>query len=252
MKCYPKYHIEQGRRIRKLREGKSLSRPKLAKLLFQDDEKDHVPMIRKWELGENTPKVDMLIKLSEIFNVSVDYLLCRTDFTNIGNKEISEITGLNNNSIEALRLCNQNSLSGQDSYRISELLDILLNDRKLIDVSEDVQEALKAMKIACSNPSFSVEDINAFINAESTIKLFGHLSLPIHETITHYIRQAADEIQEILTNHIETLFSKFTETQNKDDLIARTVFNSMLDWMARHPNDAKISIETENGESSEL
>jgi len=31
--------------------------------------------INKWEKGKSTPSVEMLLKLSEFFNVSVDYLL---------------------------------------------------------------------------------------------------------------------------------------------------------------------------------
>jgi len=31
--------------------------------------------INKWETGKSTPSVEMLLKLSEFFNVSVDYLL---------------------------------------------------------------------------------------------------------------------------------------------------------------------------------
>lgn len=31
--------------------------------------------INKWETGKSTPSVEMLLKLSNFFNVSVDYLL---------------------------------------------------------------------------------------------------------------------------------------------------------------------------------
>jgi len=35
--------------------------------------------INKWETGKSTPSVEMLLKLSEYFNVSVDYLLGITE-----------------------------------------------------------------------------------------------------------------------------------------------------------------------------
>lgn len=35
--------------------------------------------INKWETGKSTPSVEMLLKLSEYFNVSVDYLLGMED-----------------------------------------------------------------------------------------------------------------------------------------------------------------------------
>lgn len=50
--------------------------------------------VSKWELGETTPEMDKLIKLSEIFNVTLDELI--KDENN--NKENSDITLNNTNS----------------------------------------------------------------------------------------------------------------------------------------------------------
>lgn len=59
---------------------------------------------RNWETGAiPLSDVRFLEALADLHKVSTDYLLCRTDYTSIGNKEISEITGLSNKSIEVLR-----------------------------------------------------------------------------------------------------------------------------------------------------
>lgn len=35
--------------------------------------------VAMWEIGKNTPPADMLVRISELFNCSVDYLLGKTD-----------------------------------------------------------------------------------------------------------------------------------------------------------------------------
>ena len=40
-------------------------------------------LLSKFENGERTPPTDTLITLADFFNVSIDYILCRTDNPNI-------------------------------------------------------------------------------------------------------------------------------------------------------------------------
>lgn len=50
--------------------------------------------VSKWELGETTPEMEKLIKLSEIFNITLDELIKDEN----DKKENSEITSNNTNS----------------------------------------------------------------------------------------------------------------------------------------------------------
>lgn len=36
-------------------------------------------LLSKFETGERTPPTETLIRLAEFYNVSIDYILCRTD-----------------------------------------------------------------------------------------------------------------------------------------------------------------------------
>lgn len=36
-------------------------------------------LLSKFETGERTPPTDTLIRLADFYNVSIDYILCRTD-----------------------------------------------------------------------------------------------------------------------------------------------------------------------------
>ena len=58
---------------------------------------------RSWARGYTYPDTEHLKRLAEVFHVSTDYLLGLSEERNIGNAEISSITGLTEDSIEALR-----------------------------------------------------------------------------------------------------------------------------------------------------
>jgi len=65
-------------RIRKLRKEKGLTQLQLAEMLNITDK-----AVSKWELGEGNPDIGLLPKISEIFGVTVDYLLTGNMTNNI-------------------------------------------------------------------------------------------------------------------------------------------------------------------------
>lgn len=62
------------RRIRDLREDKDLSQKELAKILGMSQ-----TGYSKYETGENDIPTVILIKLADLYNTSVDYILGRTN-----------------------------------------------------------------------------------------------------------------------------------------------------------------------------
>ena len=62
-------------RVRELRLEKGLSRKELAEKLGTLQRN-----ISYWELGQRECGFDMLIKISDVLDVSVDYLLGKTDY----------------------------------------------------------------------------------------------------------------------------------------------------------------------------
>lgn len=62
------------KRIRDLREDKDLNQTQVAKMLGMSQ-----TGYSKYETGENDIPTTILIKLSDYYNVSIDYLLDRTD-----------------------------------------------------------------------------------------------------------------------------------------------------------------------------
>ena len=81
-------------RIKILREELNMTQQELADKL--DGAKSTVAM---YEKGSRKPSMEVLLKLSEIFNCSIDYLLCKTDTRNpekinIDEAEVSFLTGV--------------------------------------------------------------------------------------------------------------------------------------------------------------
>lgn len=78
--------------ILELRKSKSMTQAELAEKL------NYTPKaISKWERGESVPEIDTLIKITEIFNVTLDYLVTenaiehKTDFIKPKIKRVNDI-----------------------------------------------------------------------------------------------------------------------------------------------------------------
>ena len=61
-------------RIKSLRQKKGLSQQELAKLLFVNQ-----TAVSQWERGVTNPSTDTAIALADFFDVSLDYLVGRSD-----------------------------------------------------------------------------------------------------------------------------------------------------------------------------
>jgi len=59
-----------GENIAELRKRKNLTQQELADILIYSDKS-----ISKWERGESTPDIEVLLKIAELFEVSINYLL---------------------------------------------------------------------------------------------------------------------------------------------------------------------------------
>ena len=72
-----------GERIKELRESQDLKQDDICKLLNINQS-----TLSHWELNRRKPDIDQLIRLADIFKVSLDYLTGRMSFTNknTGNK----------------------------------------------------------------------------------------------------------------------------------------------------------------------
>lgn len=66
-----------GKRLKNLRLNNQLTQEQLGKIFSVTN-----VGVAKWESDNRFPDKDTLIKIADYFNVSIDYLLCRTDNPN--------------------------------------------------------------------------------------------------------------------------------------------------------------------------
>ncbi|WP_418974169.1 helix-turn-helix domain-containing protein [Agathobaculum butyriciproducens] len=63
-----------GKRLRALREGSRLTQTQVAEIVGVQQSR-----INRYETGKSTPSPEVFIKYADFFDVSMDYLYCRTD-----------------------------------------------------------------------------------------------------------------------------------------------------------------------------
>lgn len=73
-------------KIKELRKEKGLSQEEVAKGINTSQRN-----IGRWEKEENEPTASFLIKLADYFQVSIDYLLGRTEELNIIQKDTKKL-----------------------------------------------------------------------------------------------------------------------------------------------------------------
>ena len=104
-------------RIKKLREEFGMTQQELADKL--NGAKSTVAM---YEKEDRKPSLEILVKLSEIFNCSIDYILCKTDIRNPQKIELDDIDlafasgvkGLNDENKETLKNIMEGLLAKQE------------------------------------------------------------------------------------------------------------------------------------------
>ena len=104
--------------LRKIRESKKITQVKLSMDLGVSQE-----LISRYEVGNSFPQPNMLIKLANYFNCSVDYLLGLTDITT-PVKYLTNSNHLHENDI----MLKYNSLSNEDRKYFNRFLTFLLEN----------------------------------------------------------------------------------------------------------------------------
>ncbi len=66
--------MEFSERVKALRRESKLSQAELAEQIGVSQQ-----CISEWECGKTEPTLTFIVKLSDIFNVSADYIVCRTN-----------------------------------------------------------------------------------------------------------------------------------------------------------------------------
>ena len=107
--------------------------------------------VNNWLLGKSDIRLNSLIKISQVYNISVDYLLGLSDHSspNVSIQGAQEITGLSREAIDALHRHKVNS-DNMDSFTHSESFNFLnaINDLLCSDEGEKIIDSLVKLRLA--------------------------------------------------------------------------------------------------------
>jgi transcriptional regulator with XRE-family HTH domain len=102
-----------SKRLKDLRQEKEITQEDLGKVLNKTKNN-----ISQYETNKREPDNDTLSRIAEYFNVSIDYLLGRSDICNPSNKDQLETT-------KAYHNLDASGLSDEDIKKVEEYIDLL-------------------------------------------------------------------------------------------------------------------------------
>lgn len=92
--------------LKNLRKEKGYTQESLIKTLNDNGDPIALPTYRSYEQGRETPKLETLIHLSELYDVSIDFLIGRSACRSVDNEYINKKTGLNDIATDTLEYIN--------------------------------------------------------------------------------------------------------------------------------------------------
>lgn len=188
-----------GQRIGKLRTERNESQEALAKAIDEARE-----TIKHWENGTRRIKAESIVKLSEHFGVTSDYLLglSNTKSPDVSVQAACELTGLSEGAILA-------TAKHKDDSPCSPLhaLDFLLTQQEFFTVLCSVQLAM----ISCTKDDeyYNSEEISRMIDG---LENFGFVVLTGKNGADYFIQRASDLLRVLLIAN-KGIMGKFDEGQ---------------------------------------
>ena len=169
-------------RIRYVRNTRGFSQTQLASQLGKGES-----AVRMWEIGRSKPDVDTLIKLSELFDCSTDYLLGISDFQNLEQKERADE-----------RLNYVEGLSFHDKQYIYSIIETIVRTHKRIARNEKLKD----------NYISVIDNITSrILDATDHFAMF----LPVDEFTKNLVLLNVSQDEKICRSIIEGLFFQLSE-----------------------------------------
>lgn len=174
-----------GQRLRELRNGKSQT--DIVKLIFEKTGLSITAQtLGRYENGKRKPDIEIIEALANTFDVSADYLLCRSDVksTDIDLKAVCEYTGLDEKSIKCLKKIkaadelydNKGFLTKTPLYeKKEEILSAVISEEFLIPLIGSMYQLDERSEVCLNAFTFyKLEDIMDLLgwNEDEKTKLF--------------------------------------------------------------------------------
>jgi len=172
-----------GSKITKLRKELNLTQLELSEKIYVTPQ-----AVSKWEKGKSVPSIEVLVELTKLFNVSIDYLLDNTEISDYDYESMFH----NYSRAAALNKFINSELPGKHVNKIFYLLD--KTERELI-INLIISQKLK----------IDLEDIWPYLtNSERKLILGVVLTNKLDYNISTIMHQLSNEEKRICYKHKET------------------------------------------------
>ena len=215
--------LEQLRKEKKIAidsKGKEvkLTQPNLCDLLGIPSDRQY----RNYLNGTSQLDAYTLCKFADFYQVSVDYILCRSDFKSIGNEELNNLTGLSDDSIENIKAIRLRG--AQDDYMNCVVTDMftggMIRKTPRFIVTNTLNKLL-------SSPYFEsiLYAVDDFINT--------HYNIPVHyEKTTPHNKPGWYENNQQIYNGSDMCMSFACDKSNLSDTRDMVVSDTFLESVA--------------------
>lgn len=197
------YNTLFAKRLRKLIEDNNITQNQLSGILGKTRQ-----AINNYTLGNTAPDADTLIKLSEYFNVSVDYLIGVSNVKTIDKdiKFICDYTGLSENAVKKLHLLKIESVQGyiESDIEIKGFTELvkkkIIEDEEMINSTKrDAKELLDLLSKLIEDGKHNIFDV--IIELELYLK-----KLDSDLRLYNFVNENAEtKMKENFDNFFETL-----------------------------------------------
>lgn len=221
-----------GGRIETARKNAKLTQQQVANALHVKRE-----TVNHWESNTRQIKSADLVGLSDLLGVSVDYLLCitewpRIDETNDGDRMIIDTTGLTTESLATLKAFKRGN--GNAITFINELLSRFPD---ILDISEKANRAAESALVARLHQEESTTELDNVLshilalagipnteikNPDGTVNNVvreqannGTISLPADEAVQWYLSRAISAAQELVEDALITTINAIIYRHNE-------------------------------------
>ncbi len=158
------------------------------------------------------PSLRTLWKMAECFDCSIDYLVGKSDYRNIGNKEIHDITGLSDSAIEKLISFNEKSFMAA-AYDNLQAIEFLILNKRFTGLARCIHHAFELFRKSSEQEIDKNLEIlhkhgvsnEELLKAEKLIMSTGDMIMSMNEAANHYAQQGAFVLQSMITEAFDDL-----------------------------------------------
>jgi transcriptional regulator with XRE-family HTH domain len=200
------YNFEAiGERIKQERKAAKLSQQELLEKVGYS--RDSRQAIRDWESGSLMPELTIMLKLCNIFNCEIGYLLCEYDCKKRENTDICKVIHLSEQSVENIKQINSGILDAiLKNDKVFELFQYLY--AYYLDKYIPLNKFQRKFQGDSDEHNLNEDELNQYIHLNELAFQYGLSLIDNDETAEHHLYLACETLKIIVRNYSQNAIIK--------------------------------------------